>query len=71
MELPSLGAELELQLLAYTTATAAQDPIHIFDLRYSSQQHQILKPLSKDRDQACFLMDTSRVLNLMSHKGKS
>ena len=26
MEVPRLGVELELQLLAYTTATAMQDP---------------------------------------------
>ena len=29
MEVPRLGAELELQLLAYATATATQDPSHI------------------------------------------
>ena len=32
------GIELELQLPAYTTATAMQDPSHIFDLRHSSWQ---------------------------------
>ena len=29
MEVPRLGVELELQLLAYTTATATQDLSHI------------------------------------------
>ena len=28
MEVPRLGAELELQLSVYTTATAMQDPSH-------------------------------------------
>ena len=29
MEAPRLGVELELQLLAYTTATATQDRSHV------------------------------------------
>ena len=45
MEVPRLGVELQLQLPAYTTATAAQDPSHICDLHHSSGQHQILNPL--------------------------
>ena len=40
MEVPRLGAESELQLLAYTTATVTQDPSHVCDLQHSSQQHQ-------------------------------
>ena len=56
--------ELELQLLAYATATARWDLSHICDLYHSSWQRQILNPLSEDRDHACILMDTSRVLNL-------
>ena len=32
MEVPRLGVESELQLPAYTTATATQDPSHIFDI---------------------------------------
>ena len=31
MEVPRLGVKLELQLLAYTTATAMQDPSYICD----------------------------------------
>ena len=36
MEVPRLGvqSELQLQLPAYTTATATQDPIRICDLRH-------------------------------------
>ena len=52
MEVPRLGVELELQLLAYTTATATQDLSHICDLHYSS-------PLSKARDPTCTLVVTS------------
>ena len=49
---------VESELLAYTTATATLDPSHICDLHHSSQQHQILDPLNKARDQTCVLMDT-------------
>ena len=41
MEVPRLGVELELQLLAYTIATATQDPSHICDLHHCSRKHQI------------------------------
>ena len=51
MEVPRLGVELELQLLDYTPGTATQDPSHICDLPHSSQQCQILNPMSKARDQ--------------------
>ena len=54
MEIPRLGVKSELQLLAYTTATAMWNPSH-------SQQHQILNLLSKARDRTCILMDTSQV----------
>ena len=46
MEVPKLGAELELQLPGYTTATAMLDPSHVFDLNRGSQQCQTLNPLS-------------------------
>ena len=71
MEVPWLGVELELQLLAYTTATATPDPSHICVLYHSLQQCQILNPLDKARDRTLILMDTSQVLNPLSHNGNS
>ena len=71
MEVPRLGVELELQLLAYTTVTSTQDPSLVCSLHHSSQQHQILNPLSKARGGTCSLMHTSRVCNLLSHNGNS
>ena len=62
MEVPRLGVELELQLLAYTTATAMWDLSHVCDLHHSSWQCQIPDPLSKARDQTSNLMDPSGVL---------
>ena len=50
MEIPRLGLKSELQLPAYPTATATQDMSHICDLHHSSQQSQILNPLSEARD---------------------
>ena len=58
MEVPKLGVQLELQLPAYTTATAISDPSHSWDLYHSWQQYQILNPLSEIRDQTHILMDT-------------
>ena len=50
MEVPRLGAESELQVPAYTTATAMQDLSCICDLHHSSWQRQILNPLCEARD---------------------
>jgi len=61
MEVPRLGVESELQLLAYTTATAMQDPSRICNLNHSSQQCQIFNPLSKAMDQTRVLMVPSQV----------
>ena len=41
------------------------------DPHQSLQQYQILNPLSKARAQTHILMDTSQVLNLLSHNGNS
>ena len=41
------------------------------DLCCSLQQHQILNLLNKARDQTCILMDTSWVLNPLSHNRNS
>ena len=61
MAVPRLGAESELQLLAYTTATAVTDPRCICDLCHSLQQCQILNPLNEARDWTHNFMVTSRV----------
>ena len=61
MDVSRLGVELELKLLAHTTATATLDLRHVCDLHHSSQQCCILNPLSKARDQTCVLMDTSQI----------
>ena len=41
------------------TATATPDLSHVYDLHHSSQQHQMLNPLSKARDGTCVLMDAN------------
>ena len=64
MEVPRLRVKSELQLLAYTTATAMPDPSLVCD--HSSWQRRILNPLSIARDQTHVLMDISQVLNLLS-----
>ena len=63
MEVPRLEVKLELQLPAYTTATATAtwDPSHIFDLHHSSWQCQIVNRLSEPRDRNCVLMDASQI----------
>ena len=61
MEAPRLGVESELQLPAYTRATATPDPRSVCDRHHSSWQHQILYPLSEARDQTCNLMVPSRI----------
>ena len=52
---------MEVPGLAYATATAMWDLSCICDLHHSSQQQQILNPLSKATDGTHVLMDTSRV----------
>ena len=61
IEVPRLGAELELQLPAYNTATATWDASLNCDLYHSAWQCQILNPLRETRDQTHLLMDTSQV----------
>ena len=61
MEVLRLGFELELQLLAYATATVMPDPSHFCDLHYSSQQHGILNLLSEARGQTRIVMGTSQI----------
>ena len=45
MEVPRLGVESEVQLPAYTPATAMQDPTRVCNLHQSSWQHWILNLL--------------------------
>ena len=49
MEAHRLGVKSGLQPLAYTTATSAQDLSRACDLHQSSQQCQVLNPLSEAR----------------------
>ena len=63
------GVKSELQLWAYATATATPEPSRICGWHHSLWEHCILNPLSKARDQTRILMDTSQVLNLLSHNG--
>ena len=58
MEVPRLGVELEL--LAYATATVTQDASRVCDLHHSSQQREILHPLNESRVWTCVLMDASQ-----------
>ena len=59
MEVPRLGVQSDLQLLAYSTATATWDLSTVCDLHHSSWQCQILNPLSKARDRTQILIDPS------------
>ena len=62
MEVPRLGVQRELQLPAYTTATATSDLSHLAcDLYQNSQQRQILNTLSEARDRTRNLMVPSQI----------
>ena len=61
MDVPRLGVESELHLLAYTTATATRDPSRVCTLHHCSRPRQILNPLSKARDRTGNLMVPSRI----------
>ena len=63
MEVPGLEVKSEVQLPAYTTATATQDLSLVCDLHLhrSSRQRQILNPLSEARDRTCNLTVPGRV----------
>ena len=61
MEVPRLGVQSQLQLPAYTTATATSDPSCVCGLHHSLWQHWILNPLSEARDRTCNLMVPSRI----------
>ena len=61
----------ELQLLAYTTATATQDLSCVCDLHHSSWHWRMVNPLSEARDWTWILMDASWVHNPLSHNRNS
>ena len=71
MEVLRLGVKLELQLPAYTTATAMWDPSLVCDLHHSSQQCQILNPLSDARDRIHNLMVPRQICFCCSMMGTS
>ena len=61
MEVPRLGVKSELELPAYTTATATWDLSQVCHLHHSSQQCQILNPLTEAKGRTHILMDTSQI----------
>ena len=61
MEVPRLGVELELQLLAYATVTAMPDLSYLCNRHHGSWQCQIPDPLSEAKDQTQILMDASQI----------
>ena len=71
MEVPRLGVKWELQLSVYTTAKATPDPEHICKLHHNLWQHQIFNPMSEARNRTHILIETSRVLNPLSHNMNS
>ena len=60
-EVPRPGVQWELLLPAYARATAIPDLSHICSLYHSSQQRQIVNPLSEARDQIHNLMVPSQI----------
>ena len=71
MDVPRLGVKLDLQLLAYTAATAMWDLSRICDLCHSLWQSQILNPLIEARDWTHILMNTSWVRYYWAMEGTS
>ena len=68
IEVPRLGVESELELLAYAAGrsepkSAMPDLSCIYNLHHSSWQGQILNPLNKSRDRTYILLDTIQVHN--------
>ena len=59
MEVPRPGVKSELQVLAYTIATATPDLRHICDLCCTLQQCQILDPLREARNRTQILTETT------------
>ena len=59
--------QIRAAALAYATATAILDLNHICDLHCSSQQHQILNPLSGAKDWVCYYWAMMATPLLCSH----
>ena len=68
MEVPRLGVELELQLPAYATATATQDPNHVCDLLSEARDrtHNLVVP-SLIRF-CCATIETPKVVFTKQHE---
>ena len=71
MEVPRLGVESELQLLAYITATATPDLSFIWDLHCSLQQHQSLTHRARPGIEPVSSWTLCWILNLLSHSENS
>ena len=72
MEVPRLGAESELQLLATATAIATRDLSRICDLYHNSWQRWTVNLLSKARNRTHILRDRYQPdLFLMRHDGNT
>ena len=71
MEVPGLGVKSELQVLAYTTATATLDPSRVCDLHYSLWQHRILHLLIEAGIEPISSWTLCWVLNPLSHNRNS
>ena len=71
MEVSRLGVKSELQLPAYTTATAIRHLCLISDLCYSSRQHRILNPQLRPGIEPTSSQKLCWVLNLLSCNGNS
>ena len=61
MKVPRLGVELELEPLAYASATATGDPSHVCNLYNSSQPRRIFNALIEARDRTRNLMVPSQI----------
>ena len=71
MDVSRLRVKSEMQLLAYTTATATRDLNHICNRHHSSRQCQILDLLSEARDRTGILTETTVCSYPLSHNRNS
>ena len=65
------GVQIRATAAGYTIATAIPDPSHVCNLTTAHSNAGSFNPLSEAGDRTCVLMDTSWILNLMSHSGNS